>query len=66
MDILLIASKIGFYVLGIITFGAHLLTIVYRTIKIHDWRAKRKAKKPKTQLAILRKRLARQRKSILR
>jgi len=52
--------------MGMIAIGAHLLTIAYRMIKIHDWRTKRKAKKPKTQLAILRKRLARQRKTILR
>lgn len=59
-------SKIAFYTVGVITLVAHLLTVVYRAIKIHEWRAKRLAKKPKSELAILRKRLAKQRKTLLR
>lgn len=66
LDNLVDLSKIAFYTVGVITLVAHLLTVVYRAIKIHEWRAKRRAKKPKSEMTMLRKRLAKQRKTLPR
>lgn len=66
MDNLVDLSKIAFYAVATITLVAHLLTVVYRAIKIHEWRAKRRAKKPKSELDRIRKRLAKQRKTLPR
>ena len=66
MDDIVDWSKLAFYVIGSITLIAHLLTVVYRAIKIHEWRTKRRSKKPKSEMTVLRKRLARTRKTYSR
>lgn len=53
------ASQTAFYVLGSITLLAHLLSLVYRYMKIVEMRQKRRAKiaKQKTPLDKIRARL---------
>lgn len=55
------ASQTAFYVLGSITLLAHLLSFVYRWMKIAEMRNKRRAKmaKQKTPLDKIRARLRR-------